>query len=223
MLQECVSASFTLGAQGVQLHPERAVSLPNRQVLVIADVHWGKATTLRAFGAPVPAGGTSADLRRLDAVLRRTEAKELIVLGDLAHSRHGWDQRALQPVLAWRDQWPDLQITLVRGNHDAHAGDPPPSLDIHCVDAPLFVGSLRCKHEPPETAHEGFTLCGHLHPHVTLRGKGRDRVRLPCFVRGEHSLMLPAFSSFTGGGAWTPQEGDVAYAIVDDAIVSVAP
>lgn len=223
MLQECEPATIMLGTQSVVLHPERALSLPELQTLVIADLHWGKATTLRAFGAPVPAGGTSDDLRRLDAVLTRTAAKALTVLGDLAHSRLGWDERAMQPVYRWRDRWPDLRITLVRGNHDAHAGDPPASLGIHCVDAPLFLGALRCAHEPTETDRASFTLCGHLHPHVTLRGKGRDRVRLPCFVRSAYALMLPAFSSLTGGGAWIPQPGELAYAIVDDSIVPVTP
>ncbi len=221
MLEECVSASITLGTQDVVLHPERALSVPELNTLVIADVHWGKATTLRAFGAPVPAGGTSADLRRLDTVLTRTQATTLVVLGDLAHSRLGWDERALQPVYRWRDQWPNLRITLVRGNHDAHAGDPPSSLGIACVDAPFLLGTLQCAHEPPRMTPERLTLCGHLHPHVTLRGKGRDRVRLPCFVRSAQLCILPAFSSLTGGGAWAPASGDLAFAIVDDVIVPV--
>jgi uncharacterized protein len=82
------------------LHAERALELPDRaRALIVADLHWGKATALRALGVPVPAGGTAQDLRRLDTVLARTNARELCILGDLAHSHHGWDERALVPVL----------------------------------------------------------------------------------------------------------------------------
>ncbi len=202
------------------LHPERAAELPNHRTVAIADVHWGKATALRANGVPVPAGGTTSDLTRLDRLLTRTGAQRLLILGDLAHSRHGWDPRAMQPVLAWRERWPDLEITLVRGNHDAHAGDPPAELRIHTVDK-YTAHDFVCAHEPPEAHINGITLCGHLHPTIRLAGRGGDRVRLSCFVLGANYLMLPAFSAFTGSGAWTPSPGDRAFAIVDDHVTEV--
>lgn len=206
--------------QTVVLHPERAVELPEQRTIAIADVHWGKATALRASGVPIPAGGTTADLARLDRLLSRTNAQHLLILGDLAHSRHGWDARALQPVIAWRTRWPELHITLVRGNHDAHAGDPPAQLRINSVDTHLVHG-LICAHEPPAAHTEGITLCGHLHPTVKLAGRGGDRVRLSCFVLGPNYLILPAFSTFTGSGAWTPSVGERAFAIVDDHVAEV--
>lgn len=218
------------GHRGV-LHPERALELPDHHLLVIADVHWGKATALRAHGVPVPRGGTRDDLARLDRVLARTGASHLLVLGDLVHSRHAWSPSALAPVMAWRAQWPVLSITLVRGNHDAHAGDPPPELRIEAVDAPFEIAGLHAVHEPPvaergDMAHADavpFVLCGHLHPTLALAGRGGDRVRLPCFVRGPQHLILPAFSTFTGRGAWTPDAEERAFAIVDDDIVEIAP
>ncbi len=207
-------------AKTVVLHPERAVELTGHRTVAIADVHWGKATALRAQGVPVPAGGTTADLARLDALLARTKAERLVILGDLAHSRHGWDTRALEPVVAWRARWPRLHITLIRGNHDAHAGDPPDALRIETVDSHV-ADDLICAHEPPDPNVAGITLCGHLHPTIKLAGRGRDRVRLPCFVLGHNYLMLPAFSAFTGSGAWTPFRGERAFAIVDDAVAEL--
>ncbi len=204
----------------VVLHSERAVELPERRTVAIADVHWGKATALRANGVPVPAGGTTADLSRLGRLLEKTHAERLLILGDLAHSRHGWDRRALQPVLAWRARWPDLLITLVRGNHDAHAGDPPAELRIDTLDT-HSVDDVVCAHEPPGVQTEGITLCGHLHPTIKLAGRGGDRVRLSCFVLGPNYLILPAFSAFTGSGAWTPSAGERAFAIIDDHVAEV--
>lgn len=205
------------------LHAERALELPHARALIVADLHWGKATALRALGIPVPAGGTAHDLRRLDAVLARTGARELWILGDLAHSHHGWEERALGPVLAWRARWPELAITLVRGNHDRHAGDPPASLNITCVDGPHLHHGLELAHEPRSAGAAALLVCGHLHPTTRLVGRGRDRVRLPCFVQGTQHLILPAFSSFTGAGAWVPSPGERAFGVVDDTIVPLPP
>jgi DNA ligase-associated metallophosphoesterase len=222
--------ALTIAGQQVVLHPERALEFPAHRLLVIADVHWGKATTLRAHGIPVPRGGTRDDLARLDRLLLRTGASQLLVLGDLVHSRHAWHGAALEPVLAWRERWAALSITLVRGNHDAHAGDPPPAMRIDTVDAPFAIAGVHAAHEPPAGAHHlaqapgtPFTLCGHLHPNVALAGRGGDRLRLPCFVHGAGQLILPAFSTFTGRGAWTPDPQERVFAIVDDEMIEVVP
>src|SRR4029453_9621770 len=45
------------------------------------------------------------------------------------------------------------------------------------------------------------TLAGHLHPAVTLHGRGGDSVRLPCFWIRERLVVLPAFGAFTGGAS----------------------
>jgi DNA ligase-associated metallophosphoesterase len=192
----------------VVLHPERAVELPADAVLVIADLHLGKAAALRAHGIPVPPGGTRDDLARLDRVLDRTGARHLVVLGDLGHSRHAWEARAAAPFAAWRVSRPALAITLVRGNHDRHAGDPPATLAITTVDPPARLGPFALHHEPPDAPGAGPALSGHLHPTLSITGRGRQRLRLPCFVQRGDSLLLPAFSAFTGGGAWRPAPGD---------------
>ncbi|MEO7998698.1 MAG: DEAD/DEAH box helicase, partial [Gemmatimonadaceae bacterium] len=112
-------------------------------------------------------------------------------------------------------------MTLVRGNHDTHAGDPPSSLNIECLDGPLVIGPFACQHHP--TAHEShYVLAGHLHPHVHFRGRGKQSVRLPCFVFCERGAILPAFTSFTGGGAYSAGAGDRIFAIVADEIVEAS-
>lgn len=216
--------SLTLADTPIVLYAERAVGLPSHGALLIADLHLGKAMTMRAHGIPVPPGGTSADLARLDRVLARSEASHLYVLGDLVHSRHAWNARALAPFAAWRATHPTLAITLVRGNHDAHGGDPPAALGIDVVAPPHALGAFALHHEPPEPPTRNTPSCfGHLHPSLTVEGRGRQRVRLPCFVRQGDSLLLPAFTVFTGGGAWQPATEDLPYVIADDEIVPVPP
>lgn len=203
----------------VVLLPERALWLPAFDTLLVADLHWGKAAAFRAAHVPVPMGTTSSDLARLSSAIAATRATRLVVLGDLLHARSGRHDETLRTIAAWRDRHASLAITLVRGNHDAQAGDPPGTLDIACTDAPVVVGPFVGVHEPTVRT-DGYVLCGHLHPNVTVRGRGRQSLRLPAFVFGAARGVLPAFSSFTGGGMYKREAGDRVYAIAGDEVVA---
>lgn len=177
---------------------ERAIYWPARAALLVADVHIGKAASYRAQGQPVPRGTTAATLARLDALLAGYPCEALIVLGDFIHSRQGRAPATLALLRHWRERHAGLRICLIRGNHDKHAGDPPAELGIDMVDEPLVMGPFALQHEP--VAHESLTvLAGHVHPVTLLRGKARQRLRLPCFVIDERVSLLPAFGEFTGG------------------------
>ena len=89
-------------------------------------------------------------------------------------------------------------MTLVRGNHDSRAGDPPASLRIEVVDEPYLLGPFALRHHPQLHATH-FVLAGHVHPVCRLSGRGRDSLRMPCFVAAAGQVVLPAFGEFTGG------------------------
>lgn len=182
------------------LLPQRAVWWPEARAAFVADVHFGKAASFRRAGQPVPHGTTADNLARLDGVLAATGAQHLVFLGDFLHARAGASERLWQQLLAWRAQHASLQLTLVRGNHDLHAGDPPPGLAIALVNepwAPRPGAPLRACHHPQPVV--GATvLAGHLHPTVTLYGPARDALRVPGFAYQPGLLVLPAFGAFTG-------------------------
>jgi metallophosphoesterase superfamily enzyme len=74
--------------------------------------------------------------------------------------------------------------------------------------------------EPPASASaDSYLLGGHVHPTVALTGRGRPRVRLPCFVLGARAGILPAFASFTGGGMYSHHDGDQLFAIADERVI----
>lgn len=206
-----------LGEQ-IFLSPHRALFIPAYSTLVIADLHWGKSAAFRARGVPLPPGVTNSDLEQLSRAIGDTSAKRVVIIGDLLHAREGRHTRTLDAIARWRSEHAQLDMVLVRGNHDSRAGDPPDELDIECIDGPLIVGPFACQHHP--IAHEShYVLAGHLHPHVRLRGRGRQGIRLPCFAFRKGMAILPAFTSFTGGGAYTPIEGDRIFAIADGEII----
>lgn len=182
------------------LLPQRAVWWPAARMAFVADVHFGKAATFRRAGQPVPHGTTADNLARLDAVLAVTGAEHLVFLGDFLHARSGAADALWQQLLPWRERHAQLQMTLVRGNHDLHAGDPPTPLALAIVNEPWLPHAdtplLACHHPQAVVGHT--VLAGHLHPTLRLNGPGRDSLRAPCFGWGEGQLILPAFGAFTG-------------------------
>jgi uncharacterized protein len=215
-------ADVRLGGEDVVLLAERALFWPRAATLVVADLHWGKAATFRAAGIPVPVGATSDDLARLDAALFRTCARRLIVLGDLFHARPGRiATQTLAELRRWRALRGELEIMLVRGNHDRHAGDPPDDLRINCLNAPAFVPPFVLRHEPA-ASDEGYTLAGHLHPGIVLAGPALQRERLPCFWLTPRGAVLPAFGSFTGSASVVPGPEDRIFVVAEQEVIGVA-
>jgi len=216
-------AHVSLAGEEVVLLPERALFWPRTETLVAADLHWGKAATFRAAGIPIPAGSTSDDLARLDTALGRTCARRLVILGDLFHARAGRvAARTLEQLRHWRGLHAELEILLVRGNHDRHAGDPPADLRINCLNPPTFVPPFVLRHEPSGSA-DGYTLAGHVHPGLVLCGPALRRERLPCFLLSERVALLPAFGSFTGLGLVEPDALDRAFVVADADVIEVHP
>jgi len=189
--------------RGLILLPQRAAWRETTRTLFIADAHLGKAATFRALGQPAPRGTTRDNLDRLDALVARFDPARLVFLGDLFHARQAHAPGVAAAFLDWRKRRAALPLTLVRGNHDRRAGDPPPHFEIELVDEPFDAGGVVARHHPlaaDACKEDGPTaLAGHLHPCVRLNGAARDSLRLPCFVLQERQITLPAFGAFTGG------------------------
>lgn len=215
-------ALLALHGEPLRLMPERVLHLPERRTLLVADVHIGKAASFRALGVPVPGGTTAETLSRLDAAIARSSARSIVFLGDFLHSRLGRAPATLDALAQWRAAHVDLDLVLVRGNHDRHAGDPPSALGIETVDDGWRLGPFVCRHAP-EAAGAGYVLAGHVHPAVTLRSAGDGRLRLPCFHFGAAAGVLPAFGAFTGSAIVGRTHADRVFAVADDRVLEVPP
>jgi DNA ligase-associated metallophosphoesterase len=209
-----------VAGEELTLLAERAVYWKREKTLFVADPHFGKAASFRALGVPVPRGTTTGTLERLDAILGRSGARHLIFLGDFLHAREGRAPETLRVLNEWRHGHSRVEMTLVRGNHDARAGDPPRELDVKCVAAPLDQPPFVLHHHP-RPSDAGYVLCGHIHPAVHLTGRGRQHTRLPCFWFGRTIGVLPAFGEFTGVAEADVQSGDRVYVVADDAVIAV--
>jgi len=205
------------------LLPQRAAWLPEVGLLMVADVHFGKAASFRRLGVPVPRGTTEANLARLDELISGLpDQREIVFLGDFLHAASGRAPATLQALQAWRDRHAGLALTLVRGNHDSHAGDPPAALGIEVVAEPWLHAGLALCHDPATPRPQGLTaVAGHLHP-VARLGRGFDTLRLPCFhARADGVLVLPAFGEFTGGALVQAAAGEALYLVTSEQVVAL--
>jgi DNA ligase-associated metallophosphoesterase len=203
-----------LAGEALWLLADKAIYWPARKCLLIADAHFGKASAYRSLGQPVPQGTTTDNLQRLDRLLATYSCEQVVFLGDFLHGPGSHASGTLNALRAWRERHSALALTLIRGNHDKRAGDPPGDLNIEVVTEPLLMGPFALQHEPDAHASH-HVLAGHVHPVYRLRGKGRQSLRLPCFRLGTRVSLLPAFGAFTGGYSVTLKEDSQVFVIGD--------
>lgn len=212
---------MTVAGEELLLLGDRAACWPARATLLVADPHFGKAAAFRFAGLFVPKGTTAAALARLSQLLAATGAERIVFLGDFLHAREGRHEPMWAAITSWRQAHANVAMSLVRGNHDRHAGDPPGELGIEVVDGPMVEGPFALAHHPVPV--EGrYVLAGHIHPCVTVRGKGRQRERLACFWFGRDTGVLPAFGEFTGCAEITPAPGERVWVVAGPDVIAVS-
>lgn len=211
------SLTVHLAGEEICLLAEKALYWPRHRALLVADAHFGKAAAYRRLGQPVPVGTTQTNLNVLDQLLNDYDCRQIIFLGDFLHAKESHAPGTLALLEQWRVRHEELKITLIRGNHDLRAGDPPAQLRIDVVAEPLLMAPFALQHEPvPHPTHH--VLAGHVHPTYRLQGKGRQSVRAPCFSLGESISLLPALGAFTGGMNIKTDGGSRLYLIADSAV-----
>jgi hypothetical protein len=84
-LAQAADGSVTATLAGEHVAPARRALLGREGTLFVADVHLGKAAAFRAGGVGA-ARRDGNDLARLAALLARTGARRLVVLGDFLHA-----------------------------------------------------------------------------------------------------------------------------------------
>jgi len=208
------------GGESLWLLPGKAAYWEREGVLLVADLHLGKAAAFRSGGVAVPEGDVAADLQRLGALVDETAAGEVVVLGDLLHARSGRGREVGDAFTAWRAERVGLRITLVMGNHDHSAGPPPGDWGIEVWPESVVRGPFRLAHEAaPGTG--GFVIGGHVHPAVAVSESRRGGMRLPCFLVADSHAILPAFGSFTGTHVLGNEVAGRVFAIADGRIFEI--
>ena len=174
---------------GQRLHARATGTLwwPAARVLVVGDLHFGKAQrAARHGGGLLPPYEMAETLARLDADIAATDPATVLCLGDSfddpeAEARMlDRDADWLSRLMAGRD-W-----LWLSGNHD-----PGPVATGGSLRADWQHLGLSFRHIATPAAAE---ISAHYHPKARLAGTAR-----PCFLIDRNRVILPAFGAFTGG------------------------
>jgi uncharacterized protein len=110
-------ATFDWQDHPLELLAAKAVWDPQRQVLFVADLHLGKAETFQVHGIPLPSDGDAATLNGLLDLAHQLLPQQVVVLGDLIHSRLGLTAE-LRSKLAALPELLGCPLRLIGGNHE---------------------------------------------------------------------------------------------------------
>jgi uncharacterized protein len=173
--------------------PQGALFWPARRALIVADLHFEKASWFAKFGQMLPPYDSMATLADLTALVAATAPTELWCLGDSFHDSAGARRMPERAQAMLRDLTAKLDWVWVTGNHDHALDDPFGGRIVNEAE----VDGLTLRHEA-DPADPRPELSGHFHPKLRVAIRGRNVARR-CFVASATKLILPAFGSLTGG------------------------
>lgn len=187
--------NITINGQLFTLLPEKALYKPDERLLIIADIHLGKAGHFRKEGIPIPARAQMNDYDNLGRLIESVNPQKVYFLGDLFHSEYNNDWQYFCKLISC---FKEVAFTLVEGNHDIIDRRKFEELCISVVGG-IEDNDFVYTHDVVDDIAEGkVNITGHVHPGIVLWGRGRQSIKLPCFYRHRNTLILPAFGVLTG-------------------------
>ena len=200
------------------LYPQKAILWKGQRSLLVSDLHLGKINHFRKAGIPVPSKANDHNLEVLIDLVRLSKPERILCLGDLFHSHYNAEWEVFGEVVR---HFSEISFELVQGNHDIMGRYQYSRKGIQVHDS-LTIGKFLLTHHPLESVPDGmYNIAGHIHPGVSLRGRGRQAMTLPCFFFGEKQAFLPAFGKFTGLAKIAPKKQDKVYIVAEGQVMFV--
>lgn len=188
-----MSVSLSFAGESFVPLPCGALHWPARKALLVADLHFEKASFYARSGQYLPPYDSDDTLACLIDSIEATGAVQVWCLGDSFHDPDGPARLADGPRAVLTALVRGLDWVWVTGNHDDRAAA---ALGGR-VMAEARLGPVMLRHEavPGDSSPE---ISGHFHPRIRLKVRGRRIVRR-CFAVSDHKLVLPALGALTGG------------------------
>jgi DNA ligase-associated metallophosphoesterase len=210
------------------LTTDRTMFWEEEKALIVSDLHFGKTGHFRKSGIPIPSLLYKEDLQRLIVQIQYFQPAELIIVGDMFHSHAN---KELELFLKWRSDLPDVNIRLIRGNHDILNESWYTGAGIQLSSQTFSRQQFHFIHDITDhlqgkdglniKAADGISyfFSGHIHPGIRIQGAGRQSLCFPCFYFGKKYAVLPAFSRFTGTAMIYPEAEEHVFAIVQKELI----
>ena len=204
------------------LSPQRCLFWEEERILILSDLHLGKTGHFRKHGIAVPQQVFIEDLQRLVEQIMYYKPRKIIAVGDLFHSEAN---KELDLFVKWRNDFPELEFILVKGNHDILQDDWYTKAHIQVREGVYSVNNFSFVHDPEdapeETLDSAYIFSGHLHPGVNIQGMAKQSLTFPCYYFSGKQAILPAFSKFSGLAMVKKKKNDTIYAIVNHSLVEI--
>jgi DNA ligase-associated metallophosphoesterase len=184
---------FSFAGHSLAALPQGALYWPARRALIVADLHFEKASWFASFGQILPPYDSAATMTALEEIVAASDPAEIWCLGDSFHDSRGCERLPETEQARLRALTAAHRFVWIVGNHDSAIGNPCGGEVIDEAEIDGLV--LRHEADPADTRPE---LSGHFHPKFRVRVRGR-LVSRRCFVATGSKLILPAFGSLTGG------------------------
>jgi DNA ligase-associated metallophosphoesterase len=200
--------------QTLWLSADRCLFWEEERMLILSDLHIGKAAHFRKSGIAVPSQLFDEDIKRIDRQIEYFQPQTLFVTGDFFHSEANEEH---QRFSYWRATHKGIHCCMIRGNHEVLSDHSYTAMGIDVLGPFFKAGPFYFIHEKPDVVpSDSFAFSGHVHPGIRLTGSGKQAITLPCFYFCDNYCILPAFSRFTGKYLVQPEKGDEVYAIIQD-------
>jgi len=211
----------------------RCVYWADKATLIVSDIHLGKEEVFQRHGMGIPTGIGNQSIEKLEKLVKHYKPKELMILGDLVHALPASSESWIQSLSAFIKNITPVRFVVITGNHDkpGTADRLSPEIEWHTEK---FTDPFRFSHYPVDqeqpvtcTTKPVFTICGHLHPGISLGRKNRNGRRkgqsmtLPVFWMTSQQLVLPAFGEFTGTKTIHPGNSDRTFAVGPDGMMEI--
>ena len=172
-----------------------ALYWPLKDLLVVSDLHFEKASFLGMHGNPLPHYDSLNTLERLSLLLEQYTPHTVICLGDSFHDASAWlrlsdsERGIIQTMTESVTRW-----VWVLGNHDPVMPDELGGESL--VD--ITLDDITFTHEPLDKQNVTYQVIGHFHPKMS-KSVARHKMTGRCFIHNHNCLIMPAFGTYTGG------------------------
>jgi uncharacterized protein len=212
---------FKLHHQTLWLSPARCIFWEEESALILSDLHFGKSGHFRKFGIGIPQNIFKEDLQKLFAQIAFFKPKVLLIAGDMFHSSAN---KEVDFFIKWRNDFPTVEIKLIRGNHDILTEQFYKEANIEVVENKLLIKDFCFTHDIASSCNnenKHFTFSGHIHPGIKMNGSGNQSLMLPCFYFSKKYAILPAFSAFTGLAKIKPSASDHVFVLLKSQVMQL--
>ncbi len=176
--------------------------------LVIADLHLGYEQSLNMDGIMVPKFQYQKILERILEILDKTNAKQVVINGDLKHefgriTRQEWKE-SLNFIQFLKENFSD--VVLLKGNHDNFTKFIAQKTDLevyesYALDEFIIMHGDKIPDNLMDNK-EPTIIIGHEHPCIGIRN-GERLEKMKCFLKGSYKeknlIVMPSFNFVTEG------------------------